>query len=152
MCIRDRLMWVCYVCVLTPFLSVYGCVVQLSGPVWWDPDPLRDIGFGAGYRPDALAIQRPIHEMICKLVLVRAVKTRRRFGSKTASFHVSVVLMSFSYLPLSICICVLLLLFHVIIWCILPVWLLVSLDETSMIVHLNCVVDMCLYQRHFMCM
>ena len=58
---------------------------------------------------------------------------------------------SFFYLLLSICICVLLLSFHVTIWCILSVWLLVSLHETSMIVHLIYIVDLSNYQRHYMC-
>ena len=37
-----------------------------------------------------MVIRRPIHGMIRRPVPVRAVKTRRRFGSKTSSFHVSV--------------------------------------------------------------
>jgi len=41
--------------------------------------------------PDTLAIQRPIHRMIQRFVLVRAVKTRWWFGHETASFHVSVL-------------------------------------------------------------
>ena len=40
--------------------------------------------------PDAQVIQRPIHGMIRRSVPVRAVKTKRQFGSETASFHVSV--------------------------------------------------------------
>jgi len=39
---------------------------------------------------DRLAIRRPINGMIRRFLPVRAVKTRRWFGSKTASFHVSV--------------------------------------------------------------
>jgi len=46
----------------------------------------------------------------------------------------------FSYLPLSIGICILLVLFHVTIWYILPVWLPVSLHEASVGVHFNFVV------------
>jgi len=38
--------------------------------------------------PDTLAIQKSTHEIIWRSVPVRAVKTRRRFGPKTASFHV----------------------------------------------------------------
>ena len=39
---------------------------------------------------DTQAIRRPFHGMIRRSVPVRAVKTRRRFSSETASFHVSV--------------------------------------------------------------
>ena len=56
----------------------------------------------------------------------------------------------FPYLPLLICICFTLS-FHVTIWCILPLWLSVSLHELSVIVFHICVVDMSLYQRYFMC-
>jgi len=52
-----------------------------------DPDPIRIcVRCGA----DTLAIQRPTHRMIRRSVPVRAMKTRRRFGSKTASFHMSI--------------------------------------------------------------
>ena len=40
--------------------------------------------------PDTMGIRRPMHGMVRRPVPVRAVKTRRRFGSETASFHVSV--------------------------------------------------------------
>jgi len=89
--------------------------------------------------------------MIRRSVLVRALKTRRWFWSETISFHVSVCSCVFLYLPLSVCVYMLLLLFHVIFYYILPVWLFVILHETSMIVHFNFAVDMSLYQRHFMC-
>ena len=52
-----------------------------------DPDPIR-IRVRSG--PDTMAIRRPIPGMIRRSVPVRAVKTRWRFGSETASFHVSV--------------------------------------------------------------
>ena len=64
-----------------------------SRPVWWDLDPLQEIWIGARYGPNALAIRKPTHGMIRRSVPVRAVKTRRRFGSKTASFYVSVCLL-----------------------------------------------------------
>ena len=76
---------------------------------------------------DTQAIRRPIHGMIRRLVPVHAVKTRRRFGSETASFHVSVRSCAFPYLPLSVCIYMLLLSFHVTFCYILPVLSLVSL-------------------------
>ena len=69
---------------------------------------------------------------------------------KTTSFHVSICFCLFPYLLLSISTCVLLLSFHVTVWDILLVLSLVSLHETSMIVHLICIVDMSLYQYHFM--
>jgi len=74
---------------LTP-LSVYGYVVQRYRPVWWDSDLLQKIQFSARYEPDTLAIQRPTHVMIRRFILVHAVKTRRWFGFKLTSFHVSV--------------------------------------------------------------
>ena len=86
--------WVYYECVLIPFLSV--CLAACSafwihsvrsGPVAGDLDPIQ---ICARYRPNTLAIRRLIHGMICRSVLARAVKTRRRFGSKTTSFHLSV--------------------------------------------------------------
>ena len=63
-----------------------------SGPVAGDPDPIQ---IRARCGPDTMAIRRPIHEMIRKLVPVRAVKARRRFVPETASFHVSVRLVFF---------------------------------------------------------
>ena len=58
-----------------------------------DPDLLR---IGVCYGPNALASQRPTRRMIQRSVPVRAVKTRRQFSSKTASFHVSVCSCIFS--------------------------------------------------------
>jgi len=57
-----------------------------SGFVAGDPDPIR---ICTRYGPDTQAIQRTIHRMIRRSVVVRAVKTRRRFGSEIMSFHVS---------------------------------------------------------------
>jgi len=54
---------------------------------YWRPGP--DSG-SCRSGPDTQAIRRPIHGMIRISVFVRAVKTRRRFGSETASFQVSV--------------------------------------------------------------
>jgi len=48
----------------------------------------NSVYIGARYGPDTLAIRRPTHGMIRRFVPVRAVKTRRRFGFKTVSFHV----------------------------------------------------------------
>jgi len=55
-----------------------------------DLDPLQEIRIDARYGPNTLAIRKSIHGMIRRLVPVRAVKTRRRFESEIASFHVSV--------------------------------------------------------------
>ena len=54
------------------------------------------------YGPDTQAIRRPTHGMISRFVPVRAVKTRRRFESKIASFHVSACSYVFLYLLLPI--------------------------------------------------
>ena len=51
--------------------------------VTWDTNPIR-IHVRCG--PDILAIRRLTHRMIQRFVPVRAVKTRRRLGSKIASF------------------------------------------------------------------
>ena len=68
-----------------------------SRPVVGDTDPIQ---ICTRYGSDTQGIRRLIHEMIRRSVPLRTVKTGRRFDSKTASFHVSVVLMSFSYLLL----------------------------------------------------
>ena len=83
-----------------------------------DPDSIR---IRARYGSDTQAIRRPIHVMIRRSVTVRAVKTRWRFGSETASFHVSVRSCAFPYLPLSVCIYMLHLSFHVTFYYILSV-------------------------------
>ena len=71
--------------------------------------------------PDTMVIQRPIYGMSRRSVLVHAVKTRRRFGSETASFYVSVRSCAFPYIPLSVCVYMLHLSFHVSFCYILPV-------------------------------
>ena len=73
-----------------------------------------------------------------------------RFQNRIISYEY-LFLYHFSYLPLSIYICVLLWSFHVTVWCILPVWLLVSLHETSKNAHFIYVIDMSIYWCHFMC-
>ena len=64
---------------------------------------------------------------------------------------VSVRSCAIAHLPLSVCIYLLHLSFHVTFFYVLPVWFLVLLHETSMIVHFNYIVDRNLYQYHFMC-
>jgi len=92
--------------------------------------------------PDTEGIRRPMHRMIRRSVPVHAVKTRRRFGSETSSFHVSVrscvfIVIDMLYmLPLS---------FYVTFRYTLLVWLLVPVHETYMIVHFIHVDDFCLY-------
>ena len=61
------------------------------------------------------------HWMIRRTVLIHAEKTRGRFGSETASFHVSVRSCAFPYLSLLICVYMLHLSFHVTFCYILPV-------------------------------
>jgi len=97
----------------------------------WDPNLLHEIQICARCGPETLAIWRPIHGMIWKFLPVRAVKTRRWFGSKIASFHVSVRPYIFLYLLLlvdvSVSVCIIPC--DCIIY-IIPVWLPVSLWET----------------------
>ena len=84
-------------------LVYYACLVACgsdadssvrSEPITGDPDPTQNC---ARYEPGTLAFRRPTHEMIQRFVLVHAVKTRRRFGSKIVSFHVSVYSYVFLY-------------------------------------------------------
>jgi len=141
-----------YVCTLVfVWVHVLGNMLQRFGLVWWDPDPLRETRICVHRGLNSQENRRPIHEMIWRLVPVRAMKTRWQFGSKIVSFHMSVCSCVFPYLPLSACIYMVLSSFHVTFCYIWLVWLLVSLHETSMIVHFICVVDMSLYQCHFMC-
>ena len=145
-CIRVR----GYICVFMCLVVCYS-VTDLFGEIRTiagDPDPIR---ICASYRPNTIAIRKSIHGMIRRSVPVRAVKTRRRFSSKTASFHVNVCSWVFLYLLLLVCAYMLLLSFHVTFCYILPIWLLVSLHEALVIIHLICVVDMILYQHYFMC-
>ena len=58
--------------------------------------------------------------------------------------------MYFSYLPLSVGVHMLLVSSHVIFCYILPVWLPISLQEASVSIHFNYVVDLSDYLRHFM--
>ena len=77
-------LYVLYVLVACCSISdSFGDIRTVAG----DPDPIR---IRARCEPDTQAIRRPVHEMICRTVPVRVVKTRWRFGFETASFHVSV--------------------------------------------------------------
>ena len=95
------------------------------------------------------SIWRPTYEMIQRSVPVRAIKTRRRFGSKLVSFHVSVYSCGISLFIIVSSIYILFVSFYVTIYFILPVWLLVSLYKTSVSVHLIYVANMSIYQCHF---
>ena len=86
-----------HVWVLSMYLYLFvcvGCVLQHFGFIQWDPNPASGdpdpIQIRARCGPDTMAIRRPTHGMIRRSVPVRAVKIRRRFGSETASFQVSV--------------------------------------------------------------
>jgi len=97
---------VVHTCVCVCVLCVHGCMLQRYRPIWWDPDPLQELWICARYGPDTLAIRRSTNEMIWRFVPVNAVKTRRRFRSKTVSFHVSVyscIIFFFIIVILSIC-------------------------------------------------
>ena len=69
--------WVC-VLVAAPGL------VRAIRTRWQDP-----IWICVRYEPDTLAIWRPIHGVIHRSVLVRAVKTRRRFRNRVISCECS---------------------------------------------------------------
>ena len=55
--------------------------------------------------PDTEEIRRSTHRTIRRSVPVRAVKTRRRFGSQTALFYVSVSYFLFEYFDIILCEC-----------------------------------------------
>ena len=89
-------------CLACIYIYMYALVASYS-----DSDPFvrsklgnRRFGLVLVMDPITKAIQRPIHEMIRRSVPVRVVKTRRRFGSETASFLVSIRSCAFPYLPL----------------------------------------------------
>jgi len=89
------------------------CVWLRVTAIWtrlWDPDPIH---IRVRYGVDTLAIRRPIHELIQSSVPVRVVKTRRRFSSKIASFHVSVCSYVIFLFIVASSIYILLVLFHV---------------------------------------
>ena len=74
-----------------------------SEPITGDPNPIQIL---ARYGPETLAIRKPTHGTIQGSLLVRAMKTRRRFGSKTASFHVSIgsyVILLFTVVNMYLC-------------------------------------------------
>jgi len=82
-------MYVVCVCVWV-YVRVSLCSVACCSNfrlVCWDPDPIQ-IRVRCG--TDTLVIRKPIYKMIRRSVLAHTVKTRWQFGSKIASFHVSV--------------------------------------------------------------
>ena len=82
--------------------------------------------------------------MIWRSVPVHAVKTKRRFGPKTASFHVSVYSYVFPDLLLSVCVHVAI---HIISYdCLIyftSITCVISCDIVS--IHFNLVVDLTIY-------
>jgi len=70
------------------FMSTYlfGCMLQRCKLVHMK-EPIR---IYIHYELDTLAIQRSIHGMIWRFVLIHVVKIRRRFRFKTVSFHMRV--------------------------------------------------------------
>ena len=77
--------WYIHVCTVACYI-IMDSLVQFK-PVTGDPDL---IGIRVHCGSDIMVIRRQTHEMIWRSEPVRAVKTRRRFGPKTVSFHVSV--------------------------------------------------------------
>ena len=134
--IMFKYVWVCDMCTVACFSNSdpFGEIRTVAG----DPDPIR-IRDRCG--PDTMAIRRPIHGMIRRSVQVRAVKTRRWFGSETASFHMSVCSYVIFFLPLLCFICI--------ISCDFILYFIrlttVSLHETLLIVHLKGVIGISLY-------
>ena len=134
---------------------MYACVLQRlrihscdSNPVTEDP---KMIQIHDRRVPIHQAIRRSTHEIVRRSVPVHAVQTWWQFRPETVLFHVSIcsciiflfiIVSSINMLPIS---------FHVTVWFILPLWLCVSLYETSVGVHLIYLVDMSVYQYHFMC-
>ena len=120
--------------------------VPIMDPIHW-----RFENWSIGWSKDTLAIRRPIHRMIQRFVSIHAVKIKQQFGSKIASFHVSVCSISLSQFTIVSSVHMLPLLLHVTLYFILPVWLHVSLHESSMSVHIIYLVNLSDYQCHFMC-
>ena len=94
-------------------VHVFGCVLQRLRTHSCDPNSVTgEFRFVFVVDPIRQAIRRLTHVMIWRSVPVRAVKTRRRFGFKTGSFHVSVCSYVFLYLLLpvdvSVSICIIL--------------------------------------------
>jgi len=118
MCVLWIYVWVCVYNINVCVYYVYGCtcVCMYTGacscefmgwvaccsirPVWWDPDPLQETQIRIRRWFDTLAIRRLTYEMIRRSIPLRAVKIRRWFGPKTASFYVSVCSYIFSLLLL----------------------------------------------------
>jgi len=98
-----------FMCGCTCICVHFSCTRDLTG----DPYPIR-ICSHCG--PDTLAISRPIHGMIRRSVLVRVVKNRWWFRSKTTLFHVSVCSYIISLFIGFSRIYMLLISFHVTIW------------------------------------
>ena len=140
----------CIMCVLILLpLCVFGGILQRYELVWWDPDPLQETWICARFEPYSVAIRRPVHEMIWRFVPIHTVKTRRWFGFKTASFHVSVCSYVIFLFIVASSTYMLLVLFHVIIWYIWPVWLPILFHMMSVNVHFYYTVYLNAYQRHF---
>ena len=103
-CVRGCTRMCPYACVGVNRVFMFICMCWLRATVF----RTRSVRFEPSYRrprpdsgscrcgSDTQVIRRPINGMIRRSVPVRAVKTRWRFGSETASFHVSVCSHAFS--------------------------------------------------------
>ena len=104
-CMCILCIWVYSVCmhVCTCIYVVCVCMrmyVHVSSCVWlrdtafqinsYDPNSITENLDCVRYKLDTQVIRRPTHEMIRRSVPARIVKTKWRFRSETASFHVSV--------------------------------------------------------------
>jgi len=122
-CMHEYVYAYVYVYILVYYMCFIECCSDVDSFVRSEP-VTRDldlIWICACYERDSLAIQRLTHGMIQRFVLVRTVKTRRRFSSKITSFHVSVCSCIISIFIIVSIIYMLLILFYVTIYFILPV-------------------------------
>jgi len=158
--------WVCihyFMCVYT-FICVHvwvcECMCMISF-VWLhitafqthscDPNSVTGDSNLCRYGPNTLAIRRTTHGMSGDSYQFVQWRPDGDLDPKLRHFMWVFAFVLFSYLPLSIGNCVLLVSFHVIVWFILPVWLCVSLHEVSVSVHFNYIAYLSAYQCHFMC-
>jgi len=149
-CTCDLHVWVCYVCMLIS-LSLYMIA-------WYsDTDPFGESRTRCR-RFKIVFVMDPIHWRFENWPTgrfeepYRFVQWRPDGNSdlKPRYFMWVFALVLFSYLPLSVDICVLIVLFHVIVWYTLLVWLPVSFHVIPVSIHFDYIAYLSAYQHHFM--
>ena len=132
-------------------MYVVGCVLQCFGPVRAIRTQLQETRTRSGF----VSVVDPTHRRFKDWSMGWSVDEYRfvQWRPDSDSFRNCVISCECLFLChfLFYRYCVLFVLFHVILYYILPVWLAVSLHETLLIVHLNCEIGISLYQYHFMC-